>query len=216
MATVRKRGKVWQAIFYDAEGNRCFRTTHCTDKRAAESAARRFEREAQDPDNTAANPTTISDALEALIGHREEEVGAGRRSAATVQMYRVKSGHLKRVFELDAAGEHVPFRLARLTARYVDDYISTRRAEGAADNTIAKELVTLRASLKLAKRRGEWAGDVEAIMPIAFAPGYKPVERHLEPKELALLLAHATADHAARICFAVATSANLGARAGVH
>jgi hypothetical protein len=38
-----------------------------------------------------------------------------------------------------------PFHLAKLTARHVDQYISTRRLEGAGENTISKELITLRA-----------------------------------------------------------------------
>jgi hypothetical protein len=39
----------------------------------------------------------------------------------------------------------VPFPLARLRAFDVDGYISRRRAEGAEDTTISKELVVLRA-----------------------------------------------------------------------
>jgi hypothetical protein len=73
---------------------------------------------------------------------------AGRRSTDTAQFYRKKSGHLLRVLGRD-------FRVATLTnSSTVDSYISVRRGEEVHDTTIAKELVCLRAALKLAKRRG--------------------------------------------------------------
>ena len=39
-------------------------------------------------------------------------------------------------------------------------------------DTIHKEIVTLRAACKLAKRRGLWRGDVAATFPVAFGPDY--------------------------------------------
>jgi len=216
VSELRKRGRVWQAIFYDHTGKRRFASTHCTDKRAAEIAAGRLEREAQDPGHAAEDPTTISDAIELLIQNREELVGAGKRSPETVRMYRVKAGHVIRILEnvvVDQDGLEVsrtPLLLTRLTPGAVDDMISTRRAEGAKEHTIAKELVTLRAALKVAKRKDRFAGDIEAIMPHGFEPGYKPVERHLEPELLVPLLSRLTPDHAARAAFTIATSANLG------
>ena len=47
------------------------------------------------------------------------------------------------------------------------------------DHTIAKELVALRAALKLAKRRGIWKGDPAEVLPVGFAPEYKPRNRFL-------------------------------------
>lgn len=210
MARLRKRGDTWYAIYYDRNGRRLFKSTLCSDKRAAETVARRLERQAQDPDHAAKNETSLSMILESLIDDRVEQATAGKRSHETVKMYRAKAGHLKRVFEIDANGEHLPFRVAALSARHVDTYISKRRTEGAAENTIAKELVTLRAALKLAKRRGQWHGDTATVMPIAFAPEYKPKRRFLSREEFPLLLAQLTPDHAARAAFQVATSANLG------
>lgn len=211
MAEVHKSpgAKYWRAVFYDAGGQRRFRSTKCTDKRAAEIAAGRFEREAQDPNPAAENTTTLGDALEKLIEYMEEEVLAGRRAKGTVGMHRDKAGHLKRLFEYDT-GEHIPFNLAGLHARHVDDFISQRRRDGAAENTIAKELVTLRCTLKIAKRRGEWHGDLMAVMPFRFAPAYVPRERWLRLDELYALLAELPPDHAARAAFEVATSANRG------
>lgn len=77
------------------------------------------------------------------------------------------------MFEHDERGNFVSFPLAKLKAYDVDRYISKRRAEGACENTIAKELIALRASLKLARRAGLWRGDPAAVCPIAFAPEYK-------------------------------------------
>jgi len=126
-------------------------------------------------------------------------------------MHRDKAGHLKRVFEVDAGtGEVVPFRISRMRALHVDQYISQRRGDGASENTIAKELVTLRCTLKLMLRREKWSGNPMAILPTRFAPEYKPRERYLRPKEMRALLAHLPADHAARAAFTVATSANRG------
>jgi len=52
------------------------------------------------------------------------------------------------VFEHDEAGVFTGFRLATLKARDGDRFISTRRTEGAAENTISKEIIALRAALK--------------------------------------------------------------------
>jgi hypothetical protein len=65
-----------------------------------------------------------------------------------VESDRIKVGHLVRVLGMES-------RLASVDARAVDRYIETRLAEGAARYTIQKELVTLRGTLKVAKRRGE-------------------------------------------------------------
>lgn len=159
------------------------------DKKAAETVARDRERAAADPDHEAANKATLGDALRALIGKRSEEARAGRRSHATAEFYRVKAGHLFRVLETDEGEKPAPLRLARLHAQDVDRYISVRRGEGASENTISKELVTLRAALKIALRAGLWNGNVAAVIPPAFAPEYKPRVRFLTRAELQALLA---------------------------
>src|SRR5205823_11178569 len=79
------------------------------------------------------------------------------------------------------------------------------------DHTIAKELVALRAALKLAKRRGIWKGDPAEVLPVAFAPEYKPRERFLTYEELEALLGELLEDAAARVAFIVATSAEAAA-----
>ncbi|MBK6533732.1 MAG: hypothetical protein IPF99_30345 [Deltaproteobacteria bacterium] len=82
---------------------------------------------------------------------------------------------------------------------------------GGSEGIIHKELVTLRAALKLARRAGLWNVDPAALLPVAFAPEYKPRSRCLTRRELARLLAELSPDRAARVAFMVATSAELSA-----
>src|SRR5258708_7081878 len=201
-----KRGSTWWCSFY-VDGGRVQRSTRCKDRKAAEAAARQWERAGADPDHAAANATTLSDALQMMLDDRRERANVGKGSAATVGFYQQKAGHLVRLL-----GQTL--LLSQLTppggSRLVDEYVSGRRSEGAAENTIAKELVTLRASLKLARRRGMWRGDPGEVLPVGFAPDYKPRSRSLTPEELQRLLAQLTPDHAARVAFIVATSACWG------
>ena len=110
-----------------------------------------------------------------------------------------------RLFEAEGSR---PFYLRELSARHVDSYISTRRAEGAAENTIGKELVVLRKALKLARNHGIWEGDVNAILPVGFSPAYEPRRRSLTPEDVSKLLAELRPDRAARVAFIVASSAS--------
>ena len=203
---VYKRGNTWHCMFYDALGRRVRRTTQCTDRAAAEARARQWERDAADPAFAAQRDATLDDALALLVRTREEQVRAGRRSEATASFYRKKAGHLLRVFTTDA-----PFPLRGITAGAVDRYVSQRREEGSAENSISKELITLRSALKLARRAGLWGGDPAAVVPVAFAPEYRPRARFLSRAELSSLLAELTPDRAARTAFIVATSAEWSA-----
>jgi integrase len=206
MERLIKRGRVWYGWFYQ-DGKRVTRTTKCRDRAAAEAVVRQWERDAADPDHAAARTATLTGALQLLLQVDDEEVLAGRRSPDTVAFHKGKAGHLVRVFETDERGDHVPFHLTRLRAFDVDRYISARRREGAGDQTISKELVVLRKSLRLAIRAGLWRGRVEEVIPVAFSPGYEPRKRFLSDDELSKLLAALTPDRSARAAFIVATSA---------
>lgn len=201
---LNRRGETWWVAVYDRHQCKTVRrSTRCSDKQAAETFARRLERDLADPAHAAAQEVTLDDVLGAFIALCEEQARAGRRSMDTALFYRKKGGHLLRVLGWN-------LRVATLVNSHpIDAYISARRREEVHDSTIAKELVCLRAALKLAKRRGLWRGDIGAIMPIAFAPEYKPRTRALSRLELEALLAQLTADRAARVAFMVATSANL-------
>lgn len=215
---LRKRGDTWHAEFYelapDGTRVRVRRSTGCTDKAAADARGRQLERDAADPDHARTRGATLNDACALLLGARREQARAGRKADATVRFYESKCGQLLRVLGHDLA-------LARLDAAKVDAYISARRAEWAddrrtrhvTDHTISKEIVALRAALKLARRAGIWKGDPAAVCPIAFAPEYKPRERALPLDQLHLVLAalREQPDHAARVAFIYATSAEWSA-----
>ena len=202
-----KRGRVWWCWYYE-NGQRLYRSTQCRDLKAAELVARNWERDAADPHRAAARTATLNGALKLLLKDRAEQARAGRRSLDTVAFYREKAGHLVRIFEIDHSGNRASFPLAKLEASRVDSYISQRRCEGASESTIYKEIVTLRAALRLARRAGIWFGEPAAICPIAFAPEYKPRTRALTQGELQALLAQLLPDRAARVAFIVATSAS--------
>ena len=202
-----RRGKIWYGFVWE-NGKRRMRSTHCTDKAAAEKVFRELQRAAADPDHARAQTGTVTAAVQLLLSTREEQATAGRRSTETVEFYRKKSGHLIRILEgVPDDGTYTPFPLHTLRAHHVDAYISRRRAEKVGENTISKELVTLRAALKLAKRAGLWKGDLGEIMPVAFSPEYKPRERWLPVDEVQKLLPHLRADCAARVALILATSA---------
>jgi len=201
-----RRKKVWYAHIYDANGVRFQRSTRCHDYAAAEKVARRFERDAADPDYAAARTALLRDAIRLMLEHYGELVRAGRKAEATLRCYRQKAGHLSRLFEPD--GDPLP--LAALKARHVDEYISARRSEGVSESTIHKELTILRIALKLARRRGLWRGDPADVMPVGFAPRYIPRDRKLTREELQRLLPQLLGDRAARAAFIVATGACWG------
>lgn len=213
MADISKgKRKYYRATYYDAAGKRRYKSTKCTGSRAAQAAADSIERKAQGAGLAAENATTIEKALEKLLDHMDEQVLVGKRSSETRVFHRDHSGHWNRLFMVEgkANGVDLPSRLCELQAKHVDAYISQRRKEGAHENTIAKELVTMRVTLKVAKRAGDWGGEIDAILPVRFAPEYKPRERWLTREELVKLQAKLTRDHAARVAYAIATSANLG------
>jgi len=196
---VFKRGGTWYGLFYES-GVRVQRSTRCQDKKAAEAVVREWERSASDPNHAAAHSATLGQALELLIKSKHEEVLAHRKSAGTVNFYLTKAGHVLRVL-----GEGFP--LARLDGAAVDAFVGQRRAEGASEHTISKELIALRSALKLAKRRNLWRGDVGEVMPVGFAPEYKPKSRFLSFEEAQRLLAELTPDRAARVAFTIAVAA---------
>ena len=207
MSELFRRGKIWYGFVWE-NGTRRMQSTRCTDKAAAETVFRQRQRSAADPDHARAQTGTLTAAIQLLIATREEQVTAGRRSEKTVDFYRKKSGHLIRILEGDPdAGTYKPFPLHALRAHHVDTFISRRRAEAVGENTISKELVTLRAALKLAKRAGLWKGDLGELLPVAFSPEYQPRERWLPVDEVQQLLPHLRADGAARVALILATSA---------
>lgn len=201
-----KRGKTWFVDLNLRGAERKRLSTGCQDRKAAEVVARRLEQEHADPAGTAVKSATLEQALSLLVERREQQAELGKRSPETAKMYRKKSGHLLRL--LGQTGEYEPFRIAELCARHVDAYIRSRREEGAAGNTIAKELVTLRGGLKLAARAGLWEGNLLAVFPAESLSDYRPRTRWLTQEEVDKLIAALGGDRGARVAYIVATSAN--------
>lgn len=207
---VYKRGRVWWCAYYTGAGERIRESTRCHDRKAAEAFAKGREREATHRAHPAAETATVNDALELLLQDRGGKATRGERSHATVEFYREKAGHWVRIFERGPDRQRVTFLLKNLRPSAIDRFIETRTKEHALSHTISKELTTLRASLKLAKRAGLFFGDIEALFPPGFSPAYKPKKRALTADEVDKLLVELRPDRAARVAFIVATSACWG------
>lgn len=200
-----KVGDTYHCWFYFG-GRRVKRTTHCTDRRAADVVGRRLEQEAADPACAAAARTSLDEALGEVIRLRREQAKAGLRSQDTVEFY------LKKAAVLTAnLGSHL--QIAALQppagAPILDAYVSDRR-RSVADPTIYKELVVLRAALKLQKRKGAWTGDLEAVFPEVSGHS-KAVKRFVQPDQFDKLLRQLDPDDAARAALMVAAGAELRA-----
>jgi len=199
-----KRGNVWHVDYTNAEGQRVRESTKTTDRREAEEFGRRRERAARDPDRATQEAETLKSAFQRLVDHRQAKARIGEGSIKTAAFYAQKAGHWHRIF-----GESFP--LAKLSAQDVDNYVFRRREEGASQATVAKEMLTLRAAMRLAIRAKAYTGNPLAILPVGFSPGYVPRSRWLTPDELAKLLSCLIPDRAARVAFMVAVGAELGA-----
>jgi integrase len=200
---LRKRGKIWYGTVY-VGGVAKERSTACTDKAAARTVLSGWEREAADPDR-AATKATLNDALALMLDDRAARVHEGTGSADTVEFYRRKAGHLLRLMGHD-------FPVAKLKdGTHAWRYIDARRQEGARPTTINKELITLRCALKLARERGHWRGDIDAVIPTTFEREYVPRDRSPSRADVLALLPHLYPDAAAALCFVVATSAESAA-----
>ena len=187
-----EKSPYWQAEFYDRAGLRHRESTRCTDKRAAADWLRQREREVYDPSHPAAHQAphtpspkihTLADALSRLV-----EVARINLAPATVRMYAEKGGHLVRLLtENPDCADPKPLAVDSLHIDHIHHYIGRRLDEGAARETVRKELCTLSRALKLAKERGLFHGDPRTLIPEFRAP-YRPRERFLTSEELTRLL----------------------------
>jgi integrase len=201
----------WWCRFYSARGERQLESTKCTDRKAALAYLARRQREVQEPVSPEREAATLRAALKALVADREERAKSesGSRSEATARFYFAKSKVLLGHFGPD-------YLLRDLTAAALDAYVSARRAAKVKDTTIHKELTTIRAALKIAKRSELWVGDIGAVLPEGVSGQSEPRTRWLTRAELDAVLKdmrgrEGRADRAARVAFVVATSAEWSA-----
>lgn len=173
------------------------RSTHTTDRKAAEAALRGFERGAYGAPgetNPAAHQAahTLGDTVDALV---RNGLSLGK-AAGTVRMWTQKAGHLIRVLGRERD-------INTLTRDELQGYINARYAEGAALSTVAKEMITLRSALKEAGDKFRGSLDV---LPKVKAK-YTPRTRFLTTAELALLLEHLSPPRQLWVLVAVYTGA---------
>lgn len=186
------RGGVWWIRTDPVTGDR--KSTGCRDRESARAVRKERERLAADPAYAAAKTATIGVYADRLL-----EAKATKRPG-TLDMYRTKVGHVLRVL-----GES--YVLAAVTATTYDAFIRTRRAEGAADNTISKELLALDGIVLLAQRDGAWTGLPSALRPMGFSSGYQPRTRSLTRLEAGRLLAAVPPQWRNHVRVALATGA---------
>lgn len=203
---LRKRGEKWY-LRGTVNGERIEKCSGLTDKKAAEAWAREYQRDLADPERAArrvAEAFTVQQAVDLTLARHLAEHRAGNLAAASVEFYERKLGRV-----LDGLGPDTP--LALIDARAVDDYIAKRRADDASQHTIAKELHQLEVTLRLAKRRDLWHGDVDKVMPVDFSPRYEPKTRALSVAEVLRVVAALDPDRGAWVALAAGAGAELAA-----
>lgn len=193
MARLYRRGK--KGIFWFQLRNKR-RSTGTADRKAAELFVANLERRIADPTYRAADGTTLGRALKAFYAKQAEDGRAG----GTLKMYETHAAHLCEVL-----GEDTP--IAAIGAEELDGYVSTRRAEGAKDPTVHKELTTLRGTLKRARRHRKYPFALDEVMP-KLSGASKPGTRHLLLPAVKALLSQLPLHRQAVVCFIVATGAD--------
>jgi integrase len=192
MSSLYKRGKYWWFQFL---GKR--ESTRCTDRKAAELAAREIERRRTDPTYRPTNHTTLSQALKKYVAAQTER----GKAPGTLKMYDRHIRHIARVL----GGNTL---LASIEAPEIDRFTSTRLGEGAKRSSVGKELSTIRGTLKLARRHKEYPHPLDEVMPNGFGLDYKPGTAHLREPEVRKLLAALPPRRRAVVSFIVATGAD--------
>lgn len=173
------------------------RSATATASRAAEnptrSATAAASRSAQNP--TRETKETVADSVTRFV-----EFARLDRSRSTIQCYEQKGGHLVRLLG------SVPTE--DLSLDQVSEYCRNRIDEGAARESIRKDLVVLRLSLAHAHDRGITDEDTESLIP-KFRAKYKPRRRWLSIEELRGLLRHLPPERQSWVMVAVMTGGRL-------
>ncbi len=188
-------------------GKRIIVCTSTRDREAARAYLRKVERDAYGA-FASGRPTpssqnhTVAAALEYLISK-----GCNDVASATLGMYATKAGHLLRLLGV--------VQVRALTIESVQDYIETRRAEGAHPETIRKELVVFRQALRLAAERHFLSVDPRSLFP-RFRVRYVPRERYLTLEEASALIAAISPKRRLWVLLAIYTGARLSELEGLR
>lgn len=172
-------------------------STGCVDREAARLWRANRERMHANPAHAAATQAELGDWCGRYL-----DMKARSWAEATLKMNREKLGHAIRLWGEGAKLADVGTPLA------FDTYVKTRREEGISDHTASKEVSLLTRVLKLAKRGGCFAGDLDTLRPPDLSTNYKPRSRALTPDEVTALCAELPP---ARVAF-VALCVGLGLR----
>lgn len=172
-------------------------STGCRDLTAAKLYRARLEREAADPAHhpTEAEPYRLDRVVTTLIADR---IRAGR-SAGTLNVIECKTRHLVRLLGADCDTR-------KLSRRVINEYIDTRRGEGASRHTVSKEIVQFKSALKLRSGLPYQLKDVF----LRYSDGYKPRETFLTKEQFWKLLDKLPASRRIDVIFFVTTGARLG------
>lgn len=166
-------GATWHVTFVDSKGGQRVRDSGFREHTSAYAWAATQAAAASNVSPHEA-PYSVLDALE-----RFAEYGLLDKPASTLSCYQQRAGHLVRLLG-DLA-------LSALQLDQVEHFIATRLEEGAARETIRKELCVLRQALKLAQQRGLFVGVVEKLFP-RFEVRYVPRTAWLSPTQFEQLM----------------------------
>jgi integrase len=198
------KGTLYARIYVGSE--RIERSTGTPDMEEARRIVEQWEREAEDQGDHPEGPTTIEQALDALLEDRRAKVRSGEQAEATIRFYEQHAGLLLGVFD-----RTTPVAQWETNSEASWSYIDTRRADQAKDRIIRKELGTLRMALKLASERGRFRGNPDLACPSSFRPGYTPRRRSLTREQVTKLLPELNPNAAAVVTYILATSGEMAA-----
>jgi integrase len=199
------RGRVWWTRIAGQQV-----TTGCKDREAARLWRARAERETAEPAYAASRRTTIDEMITHVLEDRRRARGklGATLSEHTLEIYRVKLGHVARVLGWSTG-------IADITYDAVGCFVTKRESEGASQHTIHKELKALRFALRLEAERGAYIGNVDHVTRTRrFAEGYVPRKRHLVWEEIGRLIGvmvySRSPERAQHVAWLIATAGRLG------
>lgn len=191
-----KRGGIWWARTDPLTDKP--KSTGCRDLEAAKRWRAHRERIAADPSYRDSQTAKASEWMSRLVVSLQKS----GKSEAYIGIVKQKLGHWVRIMGEDAM-------LSEYTTDAADTFMHQRRDEGVIDYTIGKEFACMVRVLKLAKRGGAYAGDLETFRPPDLVARYVPKKRVLTRQELTRLLAQLEPRRAAFVAVCVALGCRL-------